>query len=408
MSAGRIDYALPDLLEHVVDNRGRTCPTVREGFPLIATNCLKRGHKYPVHENVRYVDQETQRNWFRSHLAPQDILFVCKGDPGRVAVVPDPVPFCIAQDMVGLRADRSVVDAGYLYYRLLSPDVQSSIDGMHVGTMIPHFKRGDFDRLIFAIHSDLHEQRRIAEVLNSLDGKIASNNRLGARLAEIDDLEARKLIQGATDSVRLVDVATVARGVSYRSSELDESSETALVTLKSFDRTGRFSRRGFKRFNGVFRPSQVAAAGDILVAQTDLTQAGEVIGWAVRIPQIDTYERLVASLDTSLVRVNGEVPREYLLAMLRQTSFRDHCLSRSSGTTVLHLGRGAIESYEMPLAEKRDREAYSGRATIRLNLTDSLDRESEGLAATRDELLPLLMSGKVRVEDAEKVVEEVS
>ena len=33
--------------------------------------------------------------------------------------------------------------------------------------------------------------------------------------------------------------------------------------------------------------------------------------------------------------------------------------------------------------------------------------ESRELAATRDELLPLLMSGKVRVKDAEKSLEEV-
>jgi type I restriction enzyme S subunit len=33
-------------------------------------------------------------------------------------------------------------------------------------------------------------------------------------------------------------------------------------------------------------------------------------------------------------------------------------------------------------------------------------RESQIIAATRDELLPLLMTGRIRVRDAEKVVEE--
>lgn len=33
--------------------------------------------------------------------------------------------------------------------------------------------------------------------------------------------------------------------------------------------------------------------------------------------------------------------------------------------------------------------------------------ENARLAATRDELLPLLMSGKITVKDAEKTVEEV-
>jgi type I restriction enzyme S subunit len=43
-----------------------------------------------------------------------------------------------------------------------------------------------------------------------------------------------------------------------------------------------------------------------------------------------------------------------------------------------------------------------------LDLCAATDRESLKLATTRDELLPLLMSGKVRVRDAEKVVEGVA
>ena len=35
------------------------------------------------------------------------------------------------------------------------------------------------------------------------------------------------------------------------------------------------------------------------------------------------------------------------------------------------------------------------------------EQESARLAATRDDLLPLLMSGKITVKDAEKTVEEV-
>lgn len=97
-----VERSLLDLLAKIVDNRGRSCPVADAGFPLIATNCLKHDHKYPMFENVRYVDSETYDHWFRGHPEPKDILFVCKGSPGHVAVVPDPVPFCIAQDMVAL------------------------------------------------------------------------------------------------------------------------------------------------------------------------------------------------------------------------------------------------------------------------------------------------------------------
>jgi type I restriction enzyme S subunit len=49
--------------------------------------------------------------------------------------------------MVAVRADPKMVYPKYLFAALRSPAVQSQIDNMHVGTMIPHFKKGDFGKL---------------------------------------------------------------------------------------------------------------------------------------------------------------------------------------------------------------------------------------------------------------------
>ena len=136
-----------DLLSAIVDNRGRTCPVGDAGLPLIATNCIDSSTLYPRYETTRYVSDETYRTWFRGHPKPGDILFVCKGSPGRTNWVPDPVDFCIAQDMVAVRADPKKIYPKYLFAVLRSSVVQSQIDNMHVGTMIPHFKKGDFGKL---------------------------------------------------------------------------------------------------------------------------------------------------------------------------------------------------------------------------------------------------------------------
>jgi type I restriction enzyme, S subunit len=136
-----------DLLSAIIDNRGRTCPVGDSGIPLIATNCVDRSNLYPSYDTTRFVSDETYRTWFRGHPVPGDILFVCKGSPGRTNLVPDPVDFCIAQDMVAVRANPQKVYGKYLFAALRSPIVQSQIDNMHVGTMIPHFKKGDFGKL---------------------------------------------------------------------------------------------------------------------------------------------------------------------------------------------------------------------------------------------------------------------
>jgi len=136
------------LLETVVDNRGKTCPTADDGIPLIATNCISNDYLYPQFIKVRYVDDATYNHWFRGHPEPGDMIFVLKGTPGRVAWVPDPVNFCIAQDMVSIRANKKKIYPKYLFAALRSKTIQHKIENLHVGTLIPHFKKGDFDDLL--------------------------------------------------------------------------------------------------------------------------------------------------------------------------------------------------------------------------------------------------------------------
>ena len=131
-----------ELLSDIVDNRGRSCPTSDEGIPLIATNCINNDALYPTYDKARYVSQETYDTWFRGHPEPGDLILVTKGSPGRVCMTPDPVDFCIAQDMVAVRPDPKKVYPKYLFAALRSYQVQQAIGNLHVGTLIPHFKKG--------------------------------------------------------------------------------------------------------------------------------------------------------------------------------------------------------------------------------------------------------------------------
>ena len=119
---------ITDVLSFIVDNRGKTVPTAETGFPLIATNCVLNERLYPIYERIRYVSEETRKNWFRAQLQANDILFVNKGTPGRCCLVPNPVPFCVAQDMIGLRCDDQKVYYRYLLMALRSPEIHRTIE----------------------------------------------------------------------------------------------------------------------------------------------------------------------------------------------------------------------------------------------------------------------------------------
>ena len=109
------NISLKNAVQFIVDNRGKTAPTEQTGITLIATNCVNNVDLYPQKLNLRFVSQCTYDTWFRAHPKPRDILLTNKGSQnGAVCLVPDPVDFCIAQDMVALRADPKKIDPLYL------------------------------------------------------------------------------------------------------------------------------------------------------------------------------------------------------------------------------------------------------------------------------------------------------
>lgn len=395
-----VERSLLDLVEFIVDNRGRTCPTTDEGFPLIATNCLKDGQREVVFENVRFVDEATYSDWFRAHPQAGDVLFVCKGSPGRVALVPDPVPYCIAQDMVALRANRST-DPGYLYYRLRARDVRSGVENMHVGTMIPHFKKGDFGRLRFLVHRDTGEQRAIAEILGALDDKIEANERAATAALDLGDRlfdrEAKLSNLSTTTIGELADRSFLSFGDGYR-------------TKKS-----EYGRPGLRILRaGDVRNSYVYPSGQDFVAQSysrqigaKASQPGDVVlttkGTVGRVAVVAAVvEQVVYSPQVCYFRAQDEdrLDRGYLATWFRSKQLQEQCamvMHKSDMAPYISLRDIRSMSVSLPSIEEQRRQGEVQRdllATFEANRA-----ENEALARTRDELLPLLMSGKLRVKD---------
>jgi type I restriction enzyme S subunit len=334
-----------------------------------------------------------------------DVLLTTKGTVGRAAILPEIDERVVySPQLCFFRVlDEDAITPRFLRYWFNSAEFWSqAVDRMNNTDMAAYINLADIRSLKVTL-PEISQQRAITEVLGALDDKIAANSRLIAKVGEV--LEATfALLCGQPDGmVPFGEIATITKGVSYRSADLCDSS-TALVTLKSFDRNGGYSLRGLKEYAGPFKPAQQIAPGELVVAQTDLTQAAEVVGRAVRVPGAPGYEKLVASLDLAIVRPSQDSPVEFLLGVMLQGRFRAHCRSRTSGTTVLHLASDAIPSFQAPLVSQGIQENYASVARPMLQLRDSLEYETDSLASTRGVLLPQLMSGKLRVKDAEKML----
>ena len=175
---------LPKALSFIVDNRGKTVPIDEEGeHILIATNCIRNEKLFPSYEKIRRLSEETYQNWFRAHPLPGDIIFVCKGTPGRTCMVPDPVDFCIAQDMVALRANEKIIYNKFLLVILRSWQLQEQIANTSVGDVIPHFKKQFFDQLMIPI-PPMDVQKKIGDIYFEMSLLEEKNDEISENLSQ--------------------------------------------------------------------------------------------------------------------------------------------------------------------------------------------------------------------------------
>ena len=186
------------------------------------------------------------------------------------------------------------------------------------------------------------------------------------------------------------------KGRSYRSTELGPSN-AALVTLKSVLRGGGYSPDGLKSYTGEYQPEQIVKGGDVVVAQTDVTQAAEVIGRTARVSESPDYQTLVASLDLLVVRPASPLTVPYLYGLLQGHEFHSHALARVNGTTVLHMQKNTVQEFRFPLPTKPVIDNFTQAVVSLVSLCDNNLNESRDLAAQRDALLPGLVSGTVGV-----------
>lgn len=337
-----------------------------------------------------------------------DILLTTKGTVGRVAQVKHlDEPIVYSPQLCYFRID----DAGplrptYFRYWLQSAEFMRQARNIMGNTdMAPYINLVDLRALRISVPEPA-VQDAIGQVLGALDDKITGNERISHTGRELTLALFEKAARAASASIPLAEVADVVRGVSYRSNDLTES-DTALVTLKSITRNGEYAAAGLKSYAGPYGVDQVLRDGDIALAQTDLTQAAEVVGRAVRVRPSSRFSRLVASLDIAIIRPNGQLAQEYLFGALSHRRFQRFCQSHTSGTTVLHLKLKSIDGYDVPLPSPEHQDGFARAVRPVHDRIDAAVRENETLTALRDALLPQLMSGRLRVADIEQQLEMV-
>jgi len=98
-------------------------------------------------------------------------------------MVPDPIDFCIAQDMIALRANPKLMYNRFLLVVLRSREIQEQIANTSVGDVIPHFKKQFLDQLLIPV-PPMEVQRKIGDLYFALALKEELNKEINENLLQ--------------------------------------------------------------------------------------------------------------------------------------------------------------------------------------------------------------------------------
>ena len=156
-------------------------------------------------DEITYVTDETYKSFMTRGLPKAgDIIFTTEGPLGESAMVPPNFRFSLAQRMVLLRADKTVLDSSYLLYVLYSEQVRKEYLGRATGSTAKGISSKNFQQVQVPLPC-LPEQREIAISLTACDAKIVALEQEAEHLDELFHAMLDELMTGQRSAVLLID-----------------------------------------------------------------------------------------------------------------------------------------------------------------------------------------------------------
>jgi len=453
------EQRLEDCMDAIIDYRGKTPKKTGCGVPLITAKIIKKGRILPVSE---YIAEEDYEDWMRRGIPlTGDVVLTTEAPLGEVAQL-DGRKIALAQRVITLRGKEDFLDNTFLKYLLMSHDVQHQLDGRGTGTTVKGIKQSEL-REVMLIFPEFGEQKAIAHVLGALDDRIELNRRMNETLeamaqalfkgwfVDFDPVIDNALARGKEIPEDLRERAAARAALGDKRKPLPEEIRTLFpdeFTLSDElgwipegwevkdlpDVIDFLEGPGIRNWqytddeDGIkFINIRCIQNGDLKLDTANKLTREEAFGKYVHfqlsvddivISTSGTLGRyafirnshLPLSLNTSVIRfrkIEGISTLHYIAGYV-ETKLQRELEMRATGSAQLNFGPMHLKQIKMlvpaiQLLEVHNADAHNIFRKRQSNL-DNIDL----LTNLRDTLLPKLISGELRIPDAEKMVEELN
>lgn len=372
-------------------------------------------------------------------LTPGDTLLVmtCQTAGGEILGIPARVPDDGRTYLHNQRLGKVVierpdcVDEDFLYWVFLWSEFNQELFATSSGTKIVHTAPSRIEAFRFEL-PPLQEQRAIARILGALDDKIELNRQMNATLEGM----ARALFKSWFVDFDPVTAKAAGRQPFGMSPDLaalfpDRFVDSPLGAIpegwkagcvgniatnprRSVDPKAIDPSTPYIGLEHIPRECMVLDAwgrADAVTSQKSSFERGEILFGKLRPYFHKVGVALcdgVCSTDVLVIAPKEEHWFGLLLGHASSADFVDHADATSSGTRQPRTNWRDLARYEVALPPQDVAEWFSRRCREYQSAFEANAAESQVLSKLRDALLPQLLSGEIRLRDAEKLVEEVA
>ncbi len=415
---------------------------VVDGIPFISAADLSESRI--EQRGVKRISRAAYDRLRNGKIQHKDVLFCLRGSIGKMAYVRQGEVGAIASSLVIVRATQKV-DARYLYFILSSQAGQQAAASLNNGSAQPNLSVGELQKVTIPL-PPLVVQHKISATLDSLDDRITLLRETNATLEAI----AQALFKSwfvDFDPVRAKMEGRAPEGMDEATAALfpDSLEETELgVVPRGWHATtlaDLISQSGGSIQTGPFgsqlHASDYVENGIPVVMPKDISHRRVQPGSIARVPPTDAdrlarhklvpgdvifsrrgdVERHALISETErgwlcgtgclLVRSGKKWPSPTFLSLLLDApQSRTWLVQHAVGATMPNLNTGILGSVPVVVPSTALLAAFenivSGLETRRAQNSDT----SQTLSTLRDTLLPRLISGQLRVAEAQTTVEK--
>lgn len=378
----------------VVDCEHKTAPEAERGsaFAFSVGTPALRGSGIDFSQ-AKPVDEATYRAWSRrAEPKSGDLILAREAPVGGVGLVDGARKVCLGQRTVLVRPDMASIDSRYLFYLLRSPGPQDWMEKHSEGSTVKHLNVADIRRVALGVLPPMDQQRRIAGVLGALDDLIEVNRGLIADLESLANALYRKVIAGLHSSITSRSLASTVHVISGGTPKTTESSYWGgSIPWFSVVDTPNGSESWVVRTEKTITDLGLSncAAKILPIGSTIVTARGTVGNTAlVGVPM---------AMNQSCYALSCRSGGKGYFNFYRIRSAVEELKRVSHGSVFSTITRDTLESVMVPGVRDEVVRQFDAEVDPLFQQLRGLIDENGELADTRDELLPLLMSGRVRV-----------